>query len=369
MQRKINKKAVIIVIAIGGLILFITLLVRTCGSSVKQELEFAKATTGPIKRTISVTGVIEVTDAHRILSKTPGIIDRVYVDFNDNVRKGQVLASLDSTEIEQKLMKLSAQLESVNLELTIAKEEIEGKKGLYKENLISKVSMQKAELDYKTALMKHKQIQLDYNLVQKQRNNARIVSPVNGIIISREIEANVPADITKTLFIIAPSLKNMHLIISVDESDIGIIRKGQEVYFTVSAYPDEKFYGKIEQVRINPIQKGVLVSYQSLVLCSNDKLLLKPGMTATATVVVAEKAKALRVPNQAFLVSPIEVEFDSDKMYLWIKSGSFTSGLPVKKVEVMTGIRGDIFTEVTKNLNEGDEVLVKVIKKGKTDAK
>ena len=137
----------------------------------------------------------------------------------------------------------------------------------------------------------------------------------------------------------------------------------------MSAYPDEKFFGTIDQVRINTIQKGVLVSYNSLVLCQNEKLLLKPGMTATATVVVAEKAKALRVRNQAFLVSTIENDFDSTRKIVWVKTGDFTSGLPAKQVEVGVGIKGDIYTEVTKNIKEGDEVLIKVVNKSKSAAK
>ncbi len=366
MQKKLKKKPIIIAVTLIVSVLSVVFIVRSCGSSETKEFEFAKASKERVKRTISVSGVVEITDTQRILSKVSGIISNVYVDFNDTIRKGQVLAAIDPIEIDQKLMKLKSQLESANLELDIAKEELEGKKSLYKENLISKAAMQKAELDYKSVTMKHKQVQLDYNLAYTQKEHTRITSPITGIVISREIEENVPTDQTKVLFVVAPSLRNMRLIISVDESDIGLIRKNQSVYFTVSAYPDEKFEGKVDQVRINPVPKGGLVSYQSLVICENEKMLLKPGMTATATIVVNDKANALCVPNQAFFVSPIDIEYENGKKFLWKKVDRLVDGIPMIRVEVETGIRGDIFTEVTKNLKAGDEVLVKVTTKGKS---
>jgi HlyD family secretion protein len=369
MQKKIDAKKIIIASILIAVVIIIVIIIRSCGSSSARDFDFTKASIGRVKRTISVTGVIEVTDSQRVLSKMSGIVNRVFADFNDSVKKGQTLATIDSIEIDQKLMKLASQLESVNLELDIAREELTGKKSLFKENLISKTAMQKAELDYKSVTMKHKQVQLDYNLALKQKENTRITSPLTGIVISREIEDNIPADITKTLFVVAPSLRNMKLIISVDESDIGIIRKDQVVYFTVSAYPDEKFEGKIGQIRINPIPKGGLVSYQSLVVCDNNKMLLKPGMTATATIVVNDKEKTLCVPNQAFYVSPIDMEYETGKKFLWVKTDKLINGLPMRRIEVETGIRGDILTEVTKNLKAGDEVLVKVTKKDKDGAR
>lgn len=369
MQKKIDVKKIIIASILIVVVIVIIIIVRSCGSSRGKDFEFSKATIGRVKRTISVTGVIEVSDSQRVLSKMSGIVNRVLIDFNDSVRKGQTLATIDSIEIDQKLMKLASQLESVNLELDIAKEDLAGKKSLFKENLISKTAMQKAELDYKSVMMKHKQVQLDYNLALSQKEYTRIASPMNGIVISREIENNMPTDIARTLFVVAPSLRNMRLIISVDESDIGIIRKDQVVNFTVSAYPDEKFEGKIGQIRINPIPKGGLVSYQSLVVCDNNKILLKPGMTATATIVVNDKDKTLCVPNQAFFVSPIDMEYESGKKFVWVKTNKLVNGLPMTRIEVETGIRGDLFTEVTKNLKAGDEVLVKVTKKDKDGTK
>jgi HlyD family secretion protein len=152
----------------------------------------------------------------------------------------------------------------------------------------------------------------------------------------------------------------MILTISIDESDIGNIKKGQQVIFSVSAFPDKKFNGIINQVRMNPVKSGGLVTYQALVVCENSELLLKPGMTATATVVIDQKANVLRVLNQAFLISP-ENDSDSEngKKYIWKKTGIGT-GKSYKKTEVKTGLAGDMHTEIVDGIKPGDEVMIKI---------
>ena len=122
---------------------------------------------------------------------------------------------------------------------------------------------------------------------------------------------------------------------------------------------------KINQVRINPILKGSVVTYESLVVCDNDELLLKPGMTATATIEISKRENVLRVSNQAFIVSPIEISQDEKKNIIWNKSDRLTGNLPVEKVKVQSGLRGDNFTEINNGLKKGDRVLIKFIKAGK----
>ncbi|MCU0821144.1 MAG: efflux RND transporter periplasmic adaptor subunit, partial [Spirochaetes bacterium] len=143
---------------------------------------------------------------------------------------------------------------------------------------------------------------------------------------------------------------------------------GQSVKFTVSAFPEKTFTGAISQVRINPIVKpqGQIVSYESLVTCDNSELLLKPGMTATATVVVYHREKVLRVPNEAFIVSPVETEKADDlrKKYIWKKKALSMEKLPVERIEVKTGVMGDFFTEIlSNNIKEGDNILTGIEKK------
>jgi HlyD family secretion protein len=361
-MQKVTKKKVLAAGIISAFIILIFAIVKTCNGRKGNVYVYDKVTVGTVQKTISVPGVIEIIDPFRVLGKTSGVVTHVYADFNQEVRKGQLLATLDSTDIDQRLAKIGAQLESTKLELVIAKEDLEAKKSMYKDSLISEKGMERAGYNYKTVQYKYKQVLIDYNITKESKADTRITAPVSGVIISRNIEENAPAGAGAQLFVIAPTLKKMRLTISVDESDIGQVKKGQSVTFTVSAFPDKTFRGAINQVRMSPVTKGSVVTYDSLVVCENDGLLLKPGMTATATIVVGRKDNVLRVPNQAFIVSPANIPMEERKSIVWEKASGMTGGLPVEKVKVVTGLQGDNYTEITKNLNKGDEVLVKFIK-------
>jgi HlyD family secretion protein len=156
----------------------------------------------------------------------------------------------------------------------------------------------------------------------------------------------------------------MKLVISVDESDIGKIKKGQHVTFTVSAYPERTFSGTIKQVRMNPVPKGGVVTYQSTVICDNSDLLLKPGMTATVIIEIEKKDNVLHVPNQAFMVSPVPIDVNDRQKYVWKKTEKLLSGLPVERIPISTGLQGDKNTEIIgKKLKIGEKILIKYVKK------
>ncbi|OHD63209.1 MAG: hypothetical protein A2176_11610 [Spirochaetes bacterium RBG_13_51_14] len=363
-MQKITKKKIIVFTAVSVAIIVFFSLVRSCSKGSDNKYEYAEVTVGTVVKTISATGALDVAKTVNILSKTTGIIDAVHVDFNQEVKKGQLLATVDATETDQRLSKTAAQLESIKLELNIAKEDLETKKSMFKDNLISEKGMERAEYNYRTVYLKYKQIMVDYDVTREQKSYTRITSPINGIIMAVKISVNSPVVINAPLFVLAPSLKKMVLTISVDESDIGLIKKDENVFFTVSAFPNKTFRGKIDQVRINPVIKGGLVTYESIVACENDELLLKPGMTATATIEVGKKEKVLRVPNQALLVSPLEGQSDTDTTTVWRKTEKIVGTLPVEKVKVDSGLRGDNYTEIKKNLGKGERVLIRFIKGG-----
>ena len=201
---------------------------------------------------------------------------------------------------------------------------------------------------------------MDYNLALKDRDYTRIYSPITGIVISVNVEKDTSISTSTSLILLATSLSKMLLTISIDESDIGAIKNGQQVVFSVSAFPDKKFKGVINQVRINPVKSGGLVTYQALVVCENTELLLKPGMTATATVLIDHKFNVLRVLNQAFLISPVNKNHPNDgKKFLWKKAG-ISSGKPYKKTEVKVGLVGDMYTEIIDGIKAGDEIMIKI---------
>ncbi|HOQ12785.1 MAG TPA: efflux RND transporter periplasmic adaptor subunit [Spirochaetota bacterium] len=349
-------------IAIIAVILII-LIIRSCNKKSDVVYTYDKVTRGEVKKTISVTGELGILDAVTVLSKAGGVVENIYVGFNQHVSKGSLLVKLDPSAIEQRLLKLEVAMESAKLEIKSAERSLEDKKNLYKDNLISKRAMEQAELEYNSVLNRFKQTKLDYEQALIDRNNTRVYSPIDGMVINIFVGVGSPVGVSTPLVLLAPNLKRMFLTINIDESDIGIVRKGQEVLFTVSAFPERKFKGVIEEVRMNPIKTGGLVTYQSIVVCDNDELLLKPGMTATATVVIDQKADVLRVSNQAFIISPEDPgNIPEGKKILWVKAG-ITAGKLYKRREVKVGLVGDMYTEIIDGLKENEEVLVKIHEK------
>jgi HlyD family secretion protein len=352
-----------ILIASAIIIVIIIISVKSCGKSRSRELVYEKVNRGEVKKTIAVTGELDVVDPVIILSKTAAIVENVFTDFNHNVSKGQLLVKMDSSSIDQKVLKAESQIDGAKYEISSAERDLEGKKSLFKDNLISRKAMEQAEIEYHAVLNKYKQVKIDHNIVVKEREYTRVHSPINGIVIAVYAKKNSPITEGTPLVLLAPSLSKMILTISIDESDIGYIKNSQQVIFSVSAYPEKKFTGTINQVRINPVKSGGLVTYQALVLCNNNELLLRPGMTATATVVVEEKKDVIMVLNQAFIVSPDDdANVNSSKKTVWKKTG-IINDKSYKSVDVKIGIQGDMYTEIISGLKEGEEVLVRVKEK------
>ena len=363
MQTKVTLKKIIYISVIILFILLIYFWIKSCTRNIEAVYRYEEFSRGDVVKSISVTGKLEVHESHNVISKIGGVVKNVYADFNQKISRGQVLAVLDSVDVENKILKAERQHERAKLDMLEARRNLEGKNELLKEKLISQREMEVADLNFQKANSIYRQIKLDYDIALQERNYTRITSPVSGIVISRSVEPRGVYPANHVYFVIAENLARMRLMISVDESEIGSIKTGQKVTFTVSAYPERQFEGTINQVRINPIVQGVVVSYQSVVLCDNSEYLLKPGMTATAVIVVGHKKNVLRVPNQAFIISPVKLPEDPDKKYVWKKQLAIIKDLPVARVEVQTGLVGDQYTEITGgNLIEGDSILIGIQK-------
>lgn len=368
-MQKVTKKKIISIAVICAVFFLFFLIVKSCNKGSEDKYEYSEVTIGKVEKTISVTGMLEVSGVINVLCKTTGVMQKVLVDFNQEVRKGQLLAVIDASEIEQRMNKIAAQLESLKLEMIIAKEDYESKKGMLKENLISEKALERAEYNYKSAQLKYRQVLVDYDMTRQQKSYTRITSPIDGVVIQMSATKDAPATLNTPLFMIAPNMKKMVLTITIDESDIGLVKKGQNVSFSVSAFQNKTFTGKIDQVHITPVVKGGLVGYESIVACDNSEQILKPGMTATATIEINKLDKVIRVPNQALQVSPLEGRTDEDADTVWKKVKKMSGKLPVEKVKVVIGLRGDSYTEIKKNLQKGDMVLIKYVKAGKGSKK
>jgi HlyD family secretion protein len=363
MRKVKNTKTLIIVIIVIAAVTYLAL--RSCSRDSGLVYRYEKADIGDVNKTIATTGTLEIIDPHMVLSKISGLVTRVCVDFNDNIKKGQVLAEIDASEIDQEIARIGLKKDEAALAQASALRDVKDKQEMLKENLIARRAVEAAELEYKKSESRARQIQSEYESARIKRSYARIIAPSSGIIISKDIQQDAPINENKVLFTIAEDLRKMRLVIQVDESDSGMIKNNQKVTFTVSAHPDTNFEGTITQVRLNPVRKEQLVSYQAIVTCDNKDLLLRPGMTATATVEVFNKKNVLRVPGEAFIVSPVEVAVDRMKKYVWVKDSVAMNSLPVKRVEVKTGQSGDYFTEIISGkIKAGDEILVGINKKG-----
>lgn len=356
-----NKKRAVIFLSVSFLFVVIIIFSKGCGKSSKFSFKFANIQKGNVSKTISVTGSLGIINEYIVLSKVGGMIQKIYADFNNKVKRGQLLAVIDSTDFDRNLTKVRLHLDNVTINLNNHKKIMKLKEKQYKDGFISKQAYIGAKKAYISVFNGYKSTLIDYKFHLKNKRNTRIISPISGIIINKNLKENAPIGGNHHCYTIAPSLKRMKLVITVDESDIGFMKNGQKVTFTVGAFPNKTFKGSIKQVRMNPIKSGGLVVYQSVVHCENPELLLKPGMTATATVNVAKRKKVLRVLNQAFLVSPIEMKSDIKKKYVWIKSSKKYKNLPLKRIEVKYGLAGDMYTEIKGNLKEGDQVLIKVL--------
>jgi len=370
-MQKIGKKQIIQIGVVSLVVLVGYFGFKGCDEKKTEKYQFEKLKKGTVNKTVPVIGVLEIINPDPVLSKTDGAVVKIYIDFNDKVKKGQLLAVMDSTEIDEKLMKISTRLESARLELRAAENEVKGKRSLFKDSLISKRAMEQAELKYKVVRSKYKQISLDYQMTRRKKQSMQIVAPVSGVVLSKNVEERQLVKKHTTLFVIAKSLEKMKLIINIDEAEIGMIKEGQVVNFTVSAFPEEKFSGKINQVRYNPKKKNNMVSYESVVICENHELegnnnkiksvwALKPGMTASATILIDNKKDVFIVPNQAFNVTPKNYTTKKTDKFVWIKKKGVLSGNELKAVSVETGLVGDMYSELKKGLKQGDEILVRI---------
>jgi len=301
------------------LVMFILLLIiaRVIYSAIfkngQVEYQFVDLTRGDLENTISSTGTINPVTKVEVGTQVSGILDRLYVDFNDRVSKGQLLAVLDTIPLKLAVLDAEANLQRINSQLEQAQEEYQRNLSMFEKNLISesvflpfKISLRSQQASLKSA---------EVNLQRAERNlkYAVIRSPISGIVIQRNVEAGqtVAASLqAPTLFIIAGNLEQMEIHAQVDESDIGQIREGQSVRFTVSAYPTEKFTGTVRQIRLQPELVSNVVNYTVVIDAANDKNLLLPGMTATVDFIIEQKRDVLLIPNTALRFQPSQKEIE-----------------------------------------------------------
>ena len=336
------KKKILIIVGIL-LVVGIGLFFFLRGSENGQKFKTAPVTRGNLRATVTATGTLNAVTTVLVGTQVSGTVKQIYADFNSSVKKGQLIAEIDpatfQAQVEQQranLMASKANVAKAKTALADAERTMQRNKELFAKNFIARSDLDTAETNYDSS-----RAQVNVNEAQVAQTEAalktaeinlhytKIVSPVDGIVVSRNVDVGqtVAASFqTPTLFTIAQDLTKMQVDTSVDEADIGKVALGQDVEFSVDAYPDRTFKGTVSQIRIAPITVQNVVTYDVVVKVDNDELKLKPGMTANVSIIVASKSGVLKIPNAALRFRPSEKDLGKSGADQAAKEGSKPGG-------------------------------------------
>lgn len=264
---------------------------------------------GEIVQTVTANGALEAVQTVTVGSEVSGKIVELLVDFNSVVTNGQVLARLDASTYERQMEQSEAELESARASLKLAQANYRRAQELLELDLVSQADFDQSEASLAQAKASLRLREASQSKVQVDLEKTTILSPMDGVVISREVDVGqtVAASLNApTLFTLAQDLRQMRIEAQVSEADVGGVKEGQSVTFTVDAYPTRSFSGTVSQVRFAPVTDQGVVNYIAIVDVANNDLKLRPGMTANATVVIARRENALRLPNAALRFRPPE---------------------------------------------------------------
>lgn len=357
------KKKIIIgiaLIAIAAIAYFML-----AGGQKKETVEFEKTTVEKtnIQNSITATGTIEPVTSVTVGTQVSGIVSHLYVDYNSEVKKGQVIAELDKTNLTSELRTAQANLSSAQSSLNYEQANYNRYKTLYDKGLVSANDFETAKLSY---LRAKEQVVTSAQSVQRAQTNlgyATITSPIDGVVLSKSVEEGqtVAASFnTPELFTIAQDLTDMRVIADIDEADIGGVKEGQRVSFTVDAFPDDHFQGQVTQVRQQATTESNVVTYEVVISAPNNDLKLKPGLTANVTIFTLEKNDVLAVQTKALRFMPVEAILSEEQKIEDVEAPNKVwtlEGNTFKAHAVETGISNGMLTEILGGVAPGTEVL------------
>ena len=339
------------------------------GGKKEEEINFKEEAvkTETLQNSVTATGTIEAVTSVTVGTQVSGIVNKLYVDYNSQVKKGQVIAELDKTNLLSELNTAKANLASATSNLSYQAANMNRYQTLYKKGLVSADEYENALLTYRQA---KEQVASSKENVQKAQTNlgyATITSPIDGTVISKSVEEGqtVAASFnTPELFTIAKDLTNMQVVANVDEADIGGVKEGDRVTFTVDAYPDDTFEGTVKQVRLEATTTNNVVTYEVVISAPNADLKLKPGLTANVTIYTQERSGVLAVANKALRFTPTKETVGKDmkivdckgKNKVWTLNGNTLTAHPVT-----IGQSDGINTEITKGLKQGDKIVTEIV--------
>ncbi|MBP3820976.1 efflux RND transporter periplasmic adaptor subunit [bacterium] len=333
-----------------------------------QTKEIEKCT---ITQVVEASGTINPVNTVSVGSTVSGLMKEIYVDYNSEVKKGQLLAQIDPQVFQAQVEQSSAQMNNaqanlakLNAEMVYAQKTYIRYKNLYAKNFIAKSELDQAESDYlaKKASIGAQQASIaqaraSYKTSLSNLSFTKIIAPVDGTIISRDIDVGQPVAASfqaPELFKIAQDLKKMQIEVNVSEADIGNVKSGQDVEYTLDGYPDSTFYGRVTQVRLDSTTTSNVVTYTVIVSVNNDDLKLKPGMTANVSIITHKSENVLCAPNIALKYSPETTGQKYKEQGIWI----LDDGKP-QRITIKQGASDDSnFEIISKKIKEGDKVII-----------
>lgn len=333
------------------------------GSTQKVEpLATMEITRGEMRQVVTATGEIQPLNTVSVGSQVSGTIEKLYVDFNSKVKKGDVLLEIEPSVLQASVDEAKASLVSAQSQRNYAKSEYQRNKTLYNEGFISRAEMEQSQTTYEQAEQSVKRMQSQYDRAVTNLGYATITSPVDGTVIAREVDVGqtVAASFqTPNLFKIAEDLSQMQIETSVSEADIGVIKEGQAVTFTVDAYPNQTFDGTVRQIRLSPTTTSTVVVYTVVIDVDNSDLRLMPGMTAFVTIVVTEKHDVFKVQNAALVLRKFDGIVDNagdatPNDHLAIQRDGKVILIPYTK-GLVTATETEIISD---ELRDGDRVVI-----------
>lgn len=364
-KKKLLAGSVVLVLAGGSFFFFSH---RPAKGDIR--LETVEAARTSMTNVVTATGTVEPVMKVEVGTQVSGIINRIYVDYNSVVKKGQLIAEMDKVTLEAELRSQEAQLASTKAEYEYQQKNYARSQVLYQKKLISDTDYETATYNYEKAKAAYDQSVASMVKVRQNLGYATITSPIDGVVVSKEVEEGqtVAAGFnTPTLFTIANDLTQMRVIADVDEADIGQVEEGQNVKFNVDAYPDDTFEGSVTQVRLQAATESNVVTYEVVISAYNPNLKLKPGLTANVTIYTLERDQVLCIPTKALRFVPEESvlaalgwtvaeagkEPSPGKRIVWLEKGR-----RLEPKEVTVGISSGNLTEITDGLTEGEKIVV-----------
>ena len=358
-----NKKKTLVIVAVAAIAALAVWLLS--GGKKEEKITFDTAAVAPanIMNSITATGTIEPVTSVTVGTQVSGIVSKLFVDYNSVVKKGQVIAELDKTNLMSQLNTAKTQLATAQSQLNYQTANYKRYKTLFEKGLVAADDFDNAKLSYTQAKEQVASAKEEVQRAQTNLGYATITSPIDGVVLSKSVEEGqtVTASFsTPELFTIAQDLTNMQVVADVDEADIGDVKEGERVTFTVDAYPDDTFEGEVKQVRQEATTTNNFVTYEVVISAPNADLKLKPGLTANVTIYTAERKGVLSVPSKALRFTPQKetvgkmkiVDVANAKNKVWTIEGN---SIVAHKVNI--GMTDGTNTQIVGGIAEGTKVV------------